>query len=305
MNAVDDAAAVLGPVARRDVPLGPLTTYRVGGPAALFVEITDDAVLRLVSGACRASGLPVLVVGRGSNLLVSERGFSGIAIVLASVTERIDIDATTVRATAAVSLPVLARQTVAAGLTGLEWAVGVPGSVGGGVRMNAGGHGGDIAATLRRVRVFDVATGEDRQMVATDLHLAFRRSVLTDHEVVLEAEFELVAGDRAKSEDELADIVRWRRENQPGGQNAGSVFVNPLPDSAGRIIDSLGLRGLRHGSAHVSEKHANFIQSDDDGLADDVYALLVEVRRRVASVTGIVLRPELRLVGFPPLPAAA
>lgn len=305
MNAVDEAADVLGAMARRDVPLGPLTTYRVGGPASLFVEITSETMLPRVSEAIHASRLPVLVVGRGSNLLVADRGFRGIAVMLATSTERIDINGHVVQASAAVSLPVLARQTVAAGLTGLEWAVGVPGSVGGGVRMNAGGHGGDIAAVLRRVRVFDLVTGEDNEVVASDLHLAFRHSDIADHEIVLDATFELEAGERATGEAELADIVKWRRENQPGGQNAGSVFVNPLPDSAGRIIDALGLRGLRHQSARVSEKHANFIQSDDGGSADDVYALIVELRRRVADARGLVLRPEIRLIGFPPLPEVA
>ncbi len=305
MSALDEAVEVLGAIARRDVSLGPLTTYRVGGPASLFVEITSETMLSRVSEAIRASRLPVLIVGRGSNLLVADRGFRGIAVMLASSTERIEIDGLVVQASAAVSLPVLARQTVAAGLTGLEWAVGVPGSVGGGVRMNAGGHGGDIAAVLRRVRVFDLATGEDKKVVASDLHLAFRHSDIADHEIVLDATFELEAGERVAGEAELADIVKWRRENQPGGQNAGSVFVNPLPDSAGRIIDALGLRGLRHQSARVSEKHANFIQSDDGGSADDVYALIVELRRRVAEACGLVLRPEIRLIGFPPLPEFA
>ena len=298
MTAVDDAARVLGARARRDVPLGPLTTYRVGGRAALFVEVRDHDDLRVVSEAVRTSGISTLVVGKGSNLLVADHGFSGIAVVLGESFATLDIDGTTVRAGGAVALPVLARQTAAAGLTGLEWAVGVPGSVGGGVRMNAGGHGSDIAATLLRVRVLDLATGEDGEVPAADLDLGYRHSAVTASTVVVWAEFGLAEGDPAVAGAEIAEIVRWRRENQPGGQNAGSVFANPSGDSAGRLVDAAGCKGLRLGSAHVSEKHANFIQADPAGSADDVLALIHEVQRRVEASTGVRLEPELRVIGF-------
>ena len=198
----------------------------------------------------------------------------------------------------------LARRTAAAGLTGLEWAVGVPGSVGGAVRMNAGGHGSDTASTLQRVRVVDLATGEDGEVPASALDLGYRRSALTSTQVVVWAEFALAAGDAATAEAEVRDIVRWRREHQPGGQNAGSVFTNPPGDSAGRLVEAAGAKGLRVGSAEVSPKHANFIQADAGGRADDVFALMVEVRRRVAAHAGVVLHPETHLVGFPPLPEA-
>src|SRR5262249_54388786 len=148
--------------------------------------------------------------------------------------------------------------TAAAGLTGFEWAVGVPGSIGGAVRMNAGGHGSDIAATLTRVRVVDLASGEDGWMAAAALDLAYRHSSVAASQIVVRAELTLGRGDAEQSEATIASIVRWRRENQPGGQNAGSVFTNPPADSAGRLIDSAGCKGLRIGSAVVSDKHANF-----------------------------------------------
>jgi UDP-N-acetylmuramate dehydrogenase len=197
-------------------------------------------------------------------------------------------------------LPVLARRTVAAGLTGFEWAVGVPGSVGGGVRMNAGGHGSDIAASLVDIDLFDLSVGFERRVAAHDLGLRFRGSDLADHHVVVVARLALAEGSRQRSEAELDEIVRWRREHQPGGQNAGSVFVNPVPGqvTAGELIDRLGLRGLRIGTAQVSHKHANFIQADDGGLASDVRAVIESVRQRVADETGYVLRSEVRLVGF-------
>jgi UDP-N-acetylmuramate dehydrogenase len=293
------AGDLLGDLARRDVPLGPLTTYRVGGSAALFVEVSSDAGLARVAAAVAASRVPVLVVGRGSNLLVADAGFPGIAVVLGEPYAAITLDGTTVRAGGATALPVLARRTAAAGLRGLEWAVGVPGSVGGAVRMNAGGHGSDVAASLVEVRVVDLASGHDGVVAAADLHLGYRRSALTPTSVVVEAAFALRHGDADAAGAEVAEIVRWRREHQPGGQNAGSVFTNPEGDAAGRLVDVAGCRGLRLGTAQVSPKHANFIQADAGGSADDVAALIAEVRRRVRAATGVALRPELHMIGFP------
>jgi UDP-N-acetylmuramate dehydrogenase len=330
------------------VPIGPLTTYRVGGSAR--VAITARRVQDLVAAGryAAAHGLPVLVVGRGSNLLVADdpapgvAGFDGLAVILDATDETdgglgaIAIDAgeddageddageddagedgagedgageddaaeggagervVEVTAGAMVSLPVLARRTVAAGLAGFEWAVGVPGSVGGGVRMNAGGHGSDVAAALQSVLLVDLTTGDAGERPAASLGLRFRGSALTDTDAVARATFRLVRGDRAAGEEELAGIVRWRREHQPGGQNAGSVFVNPRPDSAGRLIDSLGRPDAQAPQAEVSPKHANFIVADPRGRAGDVVALMREVRRRVQAATGVLLRSEIRLAG--------
>lgn len=297
------ALGVLGDLAERDVPLGPMTTYRVGGAAAVLVRARSLDDLRVVAEASRVSGLPVLAVGRGSNMLVADSGFPGIAVSMVELPERLEIDGSTsvVTASAGISLPVLARRTAAAGLTGFEWAVGVPGSLGGAVRMNAGGHGSDIAAALVDATVIDMEDdGIARLLTADDLGLAFRSSALPASCVVVEARLQLAPGDRARSEREISEIVAWRRMNQPGGQNAGSVFVNPVPGelSAGQLIDESGLRGLRVGSAHVSEKHANFIQADEDGTAADVHALMQLVRDRVEAATGWSLRSEIRLIGF-------
>jgi UDP-N-acetylmuramate dehydrogenase len=300
-DAVERAAALLGDRVRRDVALGPLTTYRVGGPAALFVEAAGDDDLIRVAEVVRTTGIDVLVIGKGSNLLVADAGFPGLAVVLGETFAGLAVDGLVVRAGGSTPLPVLARRSVAAGLTGLEWAVGVPGSVGGGVRMNAGGHGSDMAASLQRVRVLDLATGEDGVVPVAALELGYRQSAVTSTRVVVWAEFALEPGDPDAGAAELTEIVRWRRENQPGGQNAGSVFTNPPGDSAGRLIDLAGCKGLRRGSAHVSEKHANFIQADPYGRAADVASLVAEVQARVESATGVRLHPELRLVGFEPL----
>jgi UDP-N-acetylmuramate dehydrogenase len=309
-DAVVRARSILRPLGTRVAPggsLGALTTYRVGGPAALLVTVADRAELVLVSQAQAESGLPVLVVGRGSNLLVADAGFRGIAVILdPGGFGEVIVLGTNVRAGAAVALPALARQTVEAGLAGFEWAVGVPGSVGGAVRMNAGGHGSDMAATLKQASVVDLDHGgEERTLTVGDLAYGYRRSSIASHQVVVQAELALRPGDREAGREAIREIVRWRREHQPGGQNAGSVFTNPPDDSAGRIIDLAGLKGFRSGSAMVSPKHANFIQADSGGSADDVYALMRMIRAKVRAAMGIDLAAEVRLIGFPEQPSSS
>jgi UDP-N-acetylmuramate dehydrogenase len=295
---LDAVAAALGDRAETDVPLGPFTTYRVGGPAALFTTVEDEGQLVALAPIVAEADVPVLVVGKGSNLLVADVGFDGLAVRLGDGFTDIAVDGTIVRAGAAASLPVTARRTAAAGLTGFEWAVGVPGSIGGAVRMNAGGHGSDMAASLVRVRVVDLAAGEDGVVNATDLALGYRTSSVGSSQVVVWAELRLAIGDPATSQAEISEVVRWRREHQPGGANAGSVFTNPPGDSAGRLIDAAGCKGLRIGTAEVSPKHANFIQADEGGSADDVWAVMAEVRSRVLAHSGIDLHAETRTVGF-------
>jgi UDP-N-acetylmuramate dehydrogenase len=292
-------ADALGHRAMAEHPLGALTTYRVGGPAALFVEVAGEAQLTPVVEALAAIPVPVLVLGRGSNLLVADRGFRGLVISLGVGFDSLDIDGREVTAGAAVSLPVLARRTAAAGLTGLEWAVGVPGSVGGAIRMNAGGHGSDTAATLVSYRTVDLASGRLASQPASRLEFAYRHAVLAPTEVVLSGTHRLSPVEPAVARATIDDIVRWRRANQPGGSNAGSVFTNPPGDSAGRLIDQCGLKGRRLGTAEVSPKHANFIQADADGSADDVARLITHVQATVAAATGVALRTEVRMVGFP------
>lgn len=297
--ALGDALRAAGIDVLADHPLGPLTTYRVGGRAAWYVEVVDPAELVALATVAAATNAPVLVVGNGSNLLIADSGFDGLAVRLGEAFADIVVEGEHVTAGGAASLPVVARRTVAAGLTGFEWAVGVPGTIGGAVRMNAGGHGSDLAAALTEVRVVDLRDGQDVRVPATDLHLGYRSSAVEAGHIVVDARLRLQrAIDPAAGERELSEIVRWRREHQPGGQNAGSVFTNPPGDSAGRLIDESGCKGLRVGTAEVSTKHANFIQADAGGSADDVRELMVEVRRRVAAATGVELHAETVLVGF-------
>ena len=295
----------LGPRAERHHPLGALTTYRVGGMASLFVEPADEAELLDVARCLEGLHVPVVVLGRGSNMLVAEAGFDGLAISLGAGFDSLAIDGRQVRAGAAVSLPVLARRTAAAGLSGLEWAVGVPGSVGGAIRMNAGGHGSDTAATLVAVRWVDLASASVHETAAGWLAPSYRHTALAPTDVVVAGVYELEPGDPDRGAATIAEVVRWRRAHQPGGSNAGSVFVNPVGDSAGRLIEGCGLKGFRIGSAEVSTKHANFIQADPDGSADDVARLIDHVRSTVATATGVELRTEVRLLGFDQRPPGA
>ena len=316
------AKELFGKRAHTDVSLAQFTTYRVGGNAALHIHVESIDDLEAISSVLAQVDLPVLVIGRGSNMLIADTGFQGLAITFGSFLEYIDLpdrttnggsqddgggqeDGLVVEPIAlfggSVPLPVAARQSVHRGLTGFEWGVGVPGTIGGAVRMNAGGHGSDMASSLVSARIFHLLRGVEAHVDAVDLGLRFRGSAIADHHVVLSATLNLGwATDTQVAENQLSEIVKWRRENQPGGQNAGSVFVNPVPGevSAGALIDQIGMRGFRIGTAHVSEKHANFIQSEDGGLASDVVQVMAEIRRRVKESTGYDLRSEIRLAGF-------
>jgi UDP-N-acetylmuramate dehydrogenase len=288
-----------------------LSTYRVGGPVAVLVRAKDVDALTTVAEVARRHRPRLLVIGRGSNLLMSDSGFSGLVVVLEGDFEAIDLPAEspqalrantlTLRAGGAVPLPVLARRAAAAGLAGLEFYVGIPGSVGGAVRMNAGGHGRETVEVLQRAWVLDLLAGSGDPTASArdvvDLELGYRHSNLGPSEVVTAAEFTATPDDPAACEARVGEIVRWRREHQPGGQNAGSVFRNPPGDSAGRLIEAAGLKGLRVGGAVVSEKHANFFQAEAGATARDVLDLVAEVRRRVAKTSGVELVPELHVVG--------
>jgi UDP-N-acetylmuramate dehydrogenase len=285
---------------RRDASSAELTTYRCGGPLALLVRAEAEADLVIVAEVLRGSDVPVLVVGRGSNLLVADAGFPGVAITLAGALEQLEIDRATaiVRAGGAVPLPVLARRAAAAGVAGLEFFVGIPGSVGGAVRMNAGGHGADTDDVIVTARVVDLGDGTGREMSRAELGLGYRQSALSPLAVVVGAEFAGRGDDPAACNERVDEIVRWRREHQPGGQNAGSVFTNPPGDAAGRLIEAAGCKGVRVGGAVVSEKHANFFVAEPRARAGDVYALVELVQQRVEASSGVHLEPELRCIGF-------
>ena len=301
---IEQAAQVLGELAQRHFPVATLTTYKVGGPAALFCRVDELANLLKVARVATDLSLDLVVLGRGSNSLFADTEFEGIVAQLGDFAQHLDLpeqsENSVVTVGSAVALPVMARRTAALGLCGFEWAVGVPGTIGGAIKMNAGGHGSDINESLLSVRMYSGSSGEVREIPKSELGLRFRGSSIADDDIIIDATFQLSWGDSERALKVIDDIVKWRRENQPGGQNAGSVFVNPVPRevAAGELIDQSGLRGFRIGSAEVSTKHANFIQADPNGRASDVVAVMEHVKKVVKDKHGFDLRSEVRLIGF-------
>lgn len=291
-----------------DLDLARFTTYRVGGPAALYVEperAEDLSALGAVLGSAGLGGgrLPVLPLGRGSNLVVSDAGFPGVVIRLGGSFSGIEplsesSGAPGATAGAATTLPQLANWAARRSLSGSEWAISIPGSVGGGVRMNAGAHGGEIADILHGAVICDLQTFTVATKSVSELGMSYRRSNLAESDLVLEATFALAEGDEAAIKAEMEQYRQHRAATQPGAlQNAGSVFKNPEGDSAGRLVEACGLKGFKVGNAEVSELHANFFIARDGAKAQDVFDLVHEVRRRVQDRFGIELHPEIRFVG--------
>jgi UDP-N-acetylmuramate dehydrogenase len=288
-------------VVESDHDLKRYTTYRVGGRAALYVEPAGVADLAVLGRRLRESGdVPVLVVGRGSNLVVSDAGWPGIAVRL-STSEFSWIaaeDESRVSSGGATSLPLVANWAARRGLAGAEFLVAVPGSIGGAVRMNAGAHGAEMKDCLAAARIFDFDALEVDVRPVETLGLTYRHSDVTDREVVLDAILALRPDEPDAVKARTEANRKQRAATQPGAaQNAGSVFMNPPGDHAGRLVDAAGLKGFRVGSAAVSEIHANFFIADGGGRAQDVFDLVHEVRRRVHERFGIELTPEVRFVG--------
>lgn len=291
--------ARLEEVARRDVPIGRLTTYRLGGPARFFAEADDPARLEEILDAWRGTDLPLLVLGRGSNLVVHDDGIEALVVRLGGSFDDISIEGELVTGGGAAPLPRVARSAVAAGLLGLEFLVGIPGTVGGAVRQNAGGHGVEVADVLVDAEVMDARTGAVERSTADGLDLRYRHSSIRPIDIVLSARFRGTPGDPEEGEATIRELTRWRRDRQPPAvHNAGSVFKNPDGDSAGRIIDSLGLKGLSVGEVAVSETHANFFVAGPGGTAADLYELVGRIRAIVSDRTGVLLEPEIQFVGF-------
>lgn len=281
------------------VPLGPLTTYKAGGPARLYASIADTTQLEALVGSGLAADLDVLVLGRGSNLVVADEGFDGLVIHLAGQFARVWVGEGKVEAGGAAPLARVARTAVEAGLLGLEFFVGIPGSVGGAVRQNAGCFGVETSDRLLEAELLDVRTGVRRGADAVGLDLSYRHSNVTGDEVVLTARFEVEPGDVAVGKSRMREITRWRKEHQPGGTlNAGSVFKNPEGVTAGELIDRLGLKGSSVGAVSVSPKHANFFVAGPGATAADVLALVHQVKDTVFQRTGTMLEPEIQFVGF-------
>jgi UDP-N-acetylmuramate dehydrogenase len=291
----------IGVKTSRDEPLARFTTMRVGGPADLFATVHNTFELRALVRFARARGAPHLVLGRGSDVVISDRGVRG--LVVQDRAEGSRIDGTRYVADAGVPMARAATETQRAGLTGLEFGLAIPGSVGGAVWANAGAHDSDMSGVLESARVLS-ANGEERVLPVADLDLRYRDSRLKHPteggpaELVIEATFRLQPADADTIRLRLDDIRHWRQAHQPLGlPSAGSVFRNPPGESAGRLIEEAGLKGTRIGGAVVSEKHANFIVNDQKGTAADVRRLGEHVRDEVARRSGVDLAFEIEFLG--------
>ena len=279
-------------------PLGPWTTLGVGGAARWFVEPRTPDELAVVLASL--GDTPLLVLGRGSNMLVADTGWPGLALRLGSGFKWQRRAGDEVEAGAGTSMPALAAWLATEGLSGLEFAAGIPATVGGSVRMNAGAHGGQTADLLVSVVVASPEEPAGVVLTPDELGFGYRRSALPRNAVVTAARWRLTPADPAAIRATLDELRAWRRATQPLRQrNCGSVFTNPDGDSAGRLIEAAGLKGRAVGGASVSEKHANFIVVDPaTTTARDVLSLIREVRSEVAARGGPILEPEVRLVGF-------
>ena len=283
---------------RPDASLAALTTLRVGGPARVLVVAETDGDLAAVGRVCRHHRLAWAVVGRGSNLLIADAGWPGIVIQLGRGFRGLEFDGDLVRAGAAEPLPVLAVRIADAGWSGFAWACAVPGTLGGAVRMNAGAHGGEMADHLVDVELVRLRSGVRETWPVATLGLRYRHSELPDDAVVVGATMRFAPGDPAAVRAEIDSIRTWRRTHQPLNEpNCGSVFTNPPGDSAGRLVDAAGGKGLTVGGAQVSQRHANFIVTRPGATATDVHTLIELVQVRVRDHAGVELIPEVTRLG--------
>ena len=325
--AIGELRQVLGDRARAAEALSRYTTARIGGPADLLVEATSADDLRELVLTARRHRVPIFILGGGANILVGDAGIRGLTIV--NKARRLEfLDGGHVRAESGVILPTLARECIARGLSGLEWAIGVPGTVGGAVVGNAGAHGRDTASDLKQASILG-PDGHVQTWRVEELKFSYRssriktagsetRAELMKSEtrakrgplarakpgaprrgayVVLAAEFELARGDRAELERKAAEFNEYRRRTQPPGASIGSMFKNPPGDTAGRLIDAAGLKGTRIGQAEISRLHANFFVNLGGAKAQDVMALINLARERVREKFEVELELEIELVG--------
>ncbi len=278
--------------------MAPLTTFRIGGPAALYLEPNDVHDLEAAGDAIVRAEIPFAILGKGSNVLVADQGFPGLVLRLGHGFRWSARDGARLVGGGAMPLPALAGVALRHGLEGLAFGVAIPASLGGAVRMNAGAHGGQMSDVVETIEVFGLRTGVASSVSAADAGFAYRRSTLAPDAVVVAATVRLRPGEEADIRAAMDEARAWRRATQPLAEpNCGSVFTNPPGAHAAELIESTGLKGHAVGAAHVSTKHANFIIAGPGATAADVVALIDEIRDRVAASTGIVLEPEVRSIG--------
>lgn len=274
------------------------TTFRVGGPADYYAEPETEEELAGVLELCRTKQVPYMILGNGSNLLVGDRGYRGVMIALGKHWSEVVVEGSVIRAGAAAMLSAAARQALKQELTGLEFASGIPGTVGGAVFMNAGAYGSEMVQVLRTVTVM-TADGSIRTLPAGELELGYRTSCIgRKGYIVLEAELELKKGEAEAIRSRMEELAVQRRTKQPlEFPSAGSTFKRPEGYFAGKLIQDAGLRGFSVGGAQVSEKHCGFVINRGDATAADILELCRQVQHMVKEQSGVDLELEVRTVG--------
>lgn len=276
------------------------TTFRVGGPASYFVSPSGDEALKNVLHLCREEGMPHYILGNGSNLLVSDKGYDGVMILIEDGFTEIREDAPCeLTAGAGALLSRIAREAQERSLTGFEFAAGIPGTLGGAVVMNAGAYDGEMKNVLKSVRVMD-KDGRILELPAEELELGYRHSCIQEKEyIVLSAVLSLKMGDREKIRGKMEELAKKRREKQPlEYPSAGSTFKRPAGYFAGKLIEDAGLRGFREGGAQVSEKHCGFVINSGGATAEEIRSLCRTVQRKVKETSGVELETEVRMIGW-------
>ena len=277
--------------------LADLTSFQIGGPADLFVTVESEAELMAAMAAAHRHEIPAMCLGAGTNLLVSDRGVRGLVVKLGESFGRMVIDGMNVTVGAAMQFGAMVEAVVDRGLAGLEFGEGIPGTVGGGLVMNAGAFGGEMARVVTLVHGV-TAEGAARALTRDEVNFAYRRTDLPPRFVITRVDFVLAHGDREELRARVTDLRSRRAARQPRGlPNAGSVFKNPPGNFAGRLLESAGLKGTRMGGAAFSGQHANFIVNLGGARAAEVRALIELARSRVMESTGVKLEPEVRLIG--------
>jgi len=295
------SASVPPPGVERDFPLARLTTLRTGGSADNFARVHDGDGLAGLLAWARAEALAVGVVGSGSNLLVADAGVRGLVLKLEGELAKIERDGARLRCGGGARLPQAAARAAREGMSGLEFGVNIPGTVGGAVRMNANAYGGDLSRVLEWAEVVSAEGSERRE--PTELGFAYRRSGLGPEEIVARASFVLEPAEPEAVKATLADMRTRRRAAQPSGiKTFGSTFKNPDDPraegrSAGLLLEAAGCRGLELAGARFSDKHANFVENTGEATTSSVIALMAEGRRRVRERFGVELEPEVQLLG--------
>ena len=289
--------AKFGARVRASMPLAELTSFRIGGPADLFVNVEDESELMQAKAAAYRASVPCFCLGAGTNLLVSDRGMRGLVVRLGDGFSKIKIEETKVVAGAGAAFGALVEAVVDRGLEGLEFGEGIPGTVGGGLVMNAGAFGGEIAKVVTLVHGVTEA-GEAIALTKDDVKFAYRRTELPPHFIITRVDFELARGDRERLMARVAELKAKRASRQPRDvPNAGSIFKNPPGNFAGKLLEGAGLKGTRLGGAAFSDQHANFIVNLGGAQAAEVLALIDMARVKVKEQSGVLLEPEVRLVG--------